>query len=80
MDAIGCDLFYDYNCPFVYRASTMLLGLVESKARNPGIQWRYFSLTQVNSRDEGWTVWDAPAGEAVKTILEINRPNKPALD
>ncbi|MDQ2942827.1 MAG: DsbA family protein, partial [Candidatus Dormibacteraeota bacterium] len=37
------------------------------------ITWRYFSLTQVNSqlssKDEGWTVWDAPASERVRGRL-----------
>ena len=28
------------------------------------MRWRYFSLIQVNSKDEGWTVWDAPDSEA----------------
>jgi uncharacterized protein (DUF1501 family) len=36
-----------------------------SGERNVEARWRYFSLTQVNSKDEGWTVWDAPAAEHV---------------
>jgi predicted DsbA family dithiol-disulfide isomerase len=28
------------------------------------VRWRYFSLIQVNSKDEGWTVWDAVDSEA----------------
>ncbi len=44
----------------------MLLQRVkESGRRRFGVRWRYFSLTQVNSQREGWTVWAAPAGEPV---------------
>ena len=28
--------------------------------------WRYFSLTQVNNKREGWTVWQAPEEEVVR--------------
>jgi protein-disulfide isomerase-like protein with CxxC motif len=39
------------------------------RAREQGAEfdarWRYFSLTQVNSKVDGWTVWDAPADEPV---------------
>ncbi len=61
------ELYYDYLCPFVYRASLLLEGVAEE--RRPEVHWRYFSLTQVNSKDEGWTVWDAPAAEKVRGRL-----------
>lgn len=60
------DVFYDYLCPFVYRASVLLQNVRASGERNLKVSWRYFSLTQVNSKDEGWTVWDAQAGDRVK--------------
>ena len=60
------DVFYDYLCPFVYRASVMLQNVRASGGRSLKIRWRYFSLTQVNSKNEGWTVWEAPAAERVK--------------
>jgi predicted DsbA family dithiol-disulfide isomerase len=59
------EVFYDYLCPYVYRASVLLEG-VHASGRELQIGWRYFSLTQVNSKDEGWTVWDAPESEKVK--------------
>ncbi len=61
------ELYYDYFCPFVYRASLLLANV--GAERNLDIRWRYFSLTQVNSKDEGWTVWDAPAEEKVRGRL-----------
>ena len=62
------EVFYDYLCPYVYRASVLLEGVLAS-GRELKIGWRYFSLTQVNSKDEGWTVWDAPESETVKGRL-----------
>jgi predicted DsbA family dithiol-disulfide isomerase len=62
-EVIDLEVFYDYLCPFVYRASVMLQNAGRSRKLN--VTWSYFSLTQVNSRDEGWTVWDAPASERV---------------
>jgi 2-hydroxychromene-2-carboxylate isomerase len=58
------ELYYDYLCPYVYRASLLLTNVGE--ARKPDVRWRYFSLTQVNATEPGWTVWDAPAGERVR--------------
>jgi len=60
------DLFYDYLCPFVYRVSVLLENVRETGERKVKIRWRYFSLTQVNSKDEGWTIWDAPDSENVR--------------
>ena len=61
------ELYYDYLCPYVYRASLLLANV--GAERSLDIRWRYFSLAQVNSKDEGWTVWDAPAGEKVRGRL-----------
>jgi predicted DsbA family dithiol-disulfide isomerase len=66
-EVIELEVFYDYFCPFVYRASVLLQNV--GRTRNLKVAWRYFSLTQVNSKDEGWTVWDAPASEHVRGRL-----------
>ena len=63
------ELFYDYMCPFVYRASVLLQNVRDSGERTLDIRWRYFSLAQVNSKDDGWTIWDAPASERAKGQL-----------
>ncbi|MDQ6877625.1 MAG: DsbA family protein [Candidatus Dormibacteraeota bacterium] len=63
------DVFYDYLCPFVYRASVLLRNVRDSGERQVDVRWRYFSLSQVNSKDEGWTVWDAPESERVRGRL-----------
>ena len=61
------ELYFDYLCPFVYRASLLLASVAAE--RSPDVSWRYFSLTQVNSKDDGWTVWDAPAADRVRGRL-----------
>jgi predicted DsbA family dithiol-disulfide isomerase len=66
-EVMELEVFYDYFCPFVYRASLLLQNV---GATHPlKVAWRYFSLTQVNSKDEGWTVWDAPTSENVRGRL-----------
>lgn len=66
VEVIEFELFYDYTCPFVYRAAEMLESVRETGERQVEIAWRYFSLSQVNSRQEpSWTVWGAPASEQV---------------
>jgi len=64
-ELIEFDLFYDYQCPFVYRAAVLLEAVAASGARRLRTGWRYFSLSQVNSRVDGWTVWGAPPQEVV---------------
>jgi predicted DsbA family dithiol-disulfide isomerase len=68
-EVIRFEVFYDYFCPFVYRASVLL----QNVGRSPGVKldvtWRYFSLAQVNSKDDGWTAWEAPESELVRGRL-----------
>ena len=61
------ELYYDYLCPFVYRASLLLANVAAERPTD--VRWRYFSLTQVNSKEEGWTAWAAPAAEKVRGRL-----------
>lgn len=68
-ETVKFDVFFDYLCPFVYRAAEVIDTVRRSGARKLDVRWRYFSLTQVNSKDDGWTVWDAPASEPVRGRL-----------
>src|SRR5256885_4396043 len=72
-EPIRFDVFFDYQCPYVYRAS-LLIDEVRRAGRELDVRWRYFSLTQVNSKDDGWTVWNAPGGEPVKGRLAFAAP------
>src|SRR4051812_41886394 len=73
VDDIELDLFFDYDCPFVYRAAKMLEAVGGSGKRAVRINWRFFSLSQVNHRKDGpndsWAVWKAPSSEPVKGRL-----------
>src|SRR5260370_23001984 len=64
-EVIRFEVFYDYFCPFVYRASVLLQNVGRSSAFSLKVTWRYFSLAQVNSKDDGWTAWEAPESEHV---------------
>jgi predicted DsbA family dithiol-disulfide isomerase len=68
-DPIRFEVFFDYLCPFVYRAAQLIDAVGASGRRDIAVSWRYFSLTQVNSKDDGWTVWDAPLAETVRGRL-----------
>lgn len=68
-EPIRFEVFFDYQCPFVYRAALLLDAVKASGERELDVRWRYFSLTQVNSKDDGWTLWDAPASEPVRGRL-----------
>src|SRR5207245_11458493 len=68
-EPIPFDVFFDYRCPFVYRAAGLIEAVQRSSRPDIDVRWRYFSLTQVNSKDDGWTVWSAPASEKVKGRL-----------
>src|SRR2546430_15107991 len=59
-EPIKFDIFFDYQCPFVFRASRLVEAVRRSGERNLDVTWRDFSLTQGDSKDEGWAVWDAP--------------------
>src|SRR2546430_12875291 len=65
-EPIKFDIFFDYQCPFVFRASRLVEAVRRSGERNLDVTWRYFSLTQVNSKDEGWTGLDAPRDQPVR--------------
>lgn len=65
-EIIKFEVFFDYQCPFVYRAAETIASVRRSGERNLDVRWRYFSLTQVNSKNDGWTAWDAPASEPVR--------------
>ncbi|HKB18222.1 MAG TPA: DsbA family protein [Candidatus Dormibacteraeota bacterium] len=66
---IAFDVFFDYQCPFVYRAAGLIDAVRRSGRRDIDVRWRYFSLTQVNSKDDGWTVWGASASDNVRGRL-----------
>lgn len=68
-EVIRFEVFYDYFCPFVYRASVLLQNVGRSSAFRCEVTWRYFSLAQVNSKDDAWTAWNAPESQHVSGRL-----------
>jgi predicted DsbA family dithiol-disulfide isomerase len=58
---VSLDIYFDYLCPYAYYAS---LWLQDVKAQISGeliINWKYFSLEQVNSQHGSeWKLWEQP--------------------
>lgn len=58
-------IYYDYLCPFVYRACEWMHTLQQADGEAPSITWRFFSLHQVNNRlGEGRKLWEQPQQDA----------------
>ncbi|WP_219420304.1 DsbA family protein [Pseudonocardia nigra] len=49
------EVFFDYTCPFTYRAQGWLDGLADVE-----VMWRPFSLLEANYRGDGPSVWRRP--------------------
>lgn len=55
------EIFYDYLCPYVYRASRLMADVQALLQDDLSVEWRYFPLTQVNNKREGWHIWEQPS-------------------
>lgn len=53
------EIFYDYVCPYVYRAGRLMADL-EALDADLDVRWRYFPLAQVNNTKEDWYIWEQP--------------------
>lgn len=53
------DVFYDYLCPYVYRAGLWMAEL-QTLHGDLDVTWRYFPLKQVNNTREDWYLWEQP--------------------
>lgn len=61
VEPVALDVYFDYLCPFVYRASLWLKKVREEMDDGLSIRWKYFSLEQVNSQQgPGWKLWEQP--------------------
>lgn len=57
-------VYFDYLCPYVHQAA-VLLRRVRAAGEDVRVEWRYFSLRQVNRAETDPDVWDAPNGDRV---------------
>ena len=56
---IHLDIYFDYRCPYVYRAAVWLQRVKQKLQSKLVINWRYFSLEQVNSQQgPQWKTWE----------------------
>ncbi|MFC1951577.1 DsbA family protein [Chloroflexota bacterium] len=59
-NTIPLDIYFDFLCPYVYRASIWLQRVKEDIGSNLTITWKYFSLEQVSAQDPQWKIWKQP--------------------
>ncbi len=60
-DTITLDIYFDYLCPYVYRAAVWLQRVKAGIGPKLTIDWKYFSLEQVNSQQGSqWKIWEQP--------------------
>ena len=60
-DTIHIDVFFDFLCPYVYRTAIWLQKVKEYMGEALDINWKYFSLEQVNSENgPDWKLWEQP--------------------
>lgn len=57
------DIFYDYVCPYVYRAGRLIADL-EANDVDLDVRWRYFPLAQINNKRDGWYIWEQPTEDS----------------
>ncbi|MFC1983631.1 DsbA family protein [Chloroflexota bacterium] len=60
-DTILVDIFFDFLCPYVYNAAVWLQKVEEDMKGKLAINWKYFSLEQVNNQNgPDWKLWEQP--------------------
>ncbi len=60
-DTVHIDVFFDFGCPYVYNAAVWLQKVKEDMEGKLAINWKYFSLEQVNSQNgPDWKLWEQP--------------------
>ena len=54
------DLYFDFQCPFAYQTSLWLRDVAELMGNDlVDLRFYFFSLAQVNRKDESWNIWDS---------------------
>ncbi len=60
-DKVSVDIYFDYLCPYVYNAAIWLQTVQVNMGSKLNINWKYFSLEQVNSEQgPNWKIWEQP--------------------
>lgn len=56
-----CDIFFDFSCPFVYRAGMWVDELERQGGTDYVFRWRALPLEQINSdKGDDWLLWEQP--------------------
>ena len=58
-DIVCLDVYFDYLWPYVYNAAVWLQSVKEKTEQKVALNWRYFSLEQVNNKKGSqWKIWE----------------------
>ena len=60
MGPVVAEIFLDFVCPYVYRAALWLDEVARRSSEPLSFRWRYFPLSQINNKQEGWKIWEQP--------------------
>lgn len=60
MEVITAEIYFDFVCPYVYRAALWLEEVERRSDEELRFRWRYFPLSQRDNKQEGWTIWEQP--------------------
>ena len=61
INTVHIDVFFDFRCPYVYNAAVWLQKVKEDMGEKLDINWKYFSLEQVNNQNgPDWKLWEQP--------------------
>ncbi len=58
-DSVSLDIYFDFLCPYVYNAAVWLQRVKEEMGAKLTINWKYFSLEQINNQQgPQWKIWE----------------------
>ena len=70
MNKMEFDIFFDFAWPFVYNAAVWLDKVKKHYGENLQLNWRNFSLQQINAKDPGdWKVWQEEDYTTTRSLM-----------
>ncbi|NWJ48946.1 MAG: DsbA family protein [Chloroflexi bacterium] len=59
------DFFFDVRCPFAFQGALWMQEVADVYGADMDLRWRFFSLEQINRKDESWNIWEQKPDEAL---------------
>ncbi|MFC2000160.1 DsbA family protein [Chloroflexota bacterium] len=59
--SLALEVYFDYSCPYSYTVADWLGHVAETSEMELAVNWRYFSVAQVNNpHGHAWKIWEQP--------------------